>query len=129
MPDENPSTDTIEAVSRKPRNYNHALCQFDYCPANEKLDRNEAKLLIKRELTEWDKNHETKSGIWVKLGIVILPFVVGFFVWLSNINSRVAILEHQSIINNEVRNDIRTIKTEISTIRERLIVLEQRENR
>ena len=129
MPDENPSTDTIEAVSRKPRNYNHALCQFDYCPANDKLDRNEVKLLIKRELTEWDKKHETKSGIWVKLGLTLIPFILGFFIWMNQITSRVAILEHQTKFNQEVREDIRTIKTEISTIRERLIVLEQRENR
>ena len=126
MSDAKTSTDSIEAVSKKPR-YNPALCQFDYCPANEKTDRNEVKLLVKRELNEWDKNHETKNGVFIKLGLVILPFVVGFFVWLSNINSRVAILEHQKKFNQELRNDIRTIKDEITAIRERLIVLEQRE--
>lgn len=122
-----PSTDSISAIERKPKKYTPSACGFDRCFYHEEgLSSDEVKLLIKRELEKFETKHETKSGIWVKLVTVLLPFIIGFFVWTSDINSRVAILEHQSIINNEVRNDIRMIRDEITQIRERMIILENK---
>lgn len=123
------STDNYEAANKKPKRYTPAACGFDQCHFdNEGLDRNEIKLLIRKELDNWDKNHETKSGLWVKLGMTLIPIIITFFIFMSQLNTRVYLLENQNKINDEMKLDIRAIRDEVREIREKIIVLENRSN-
>ena len=85
------------------------------------LGVNDVKVIVNREIDKRGSNKE----VYTKIGLVLIPIIIGFFVWLANLNTRVVVIENQAEVNREIRLDIRTIKEEVVNIRERIIRLEE----
>ena len=103
------STDSYEVKSK----YKSALCEFDRCPA---LDQNDIKVLISREFEKRESKYETQKSIWTKLGTILLPSIISFFIYTANLDKRIAMLESQNYVIIEMRKEIKEISSRLHSI-------------
>lgn len=55
----------------------------------DKVTYHETKLMIKRELENFNSKLETKNGFWTKLFFVLIPILLAFNVFLNNLDKKV----------------------------------------
>jgi hypothetical protein len=63
---------------------------------------------------------------YLKISFFVVPMLVTFFIYVSSLERRIAILENNSIIVKELRDDIKGIRQELQEIRERITKLESK---
>ena len=63
------------------------------------------------------KTQQKEATLWIKIGTAVLPFVVGFFIWASNISTDVAILHQKQNSITEIKRDIKNLSEEVVKIR------------
>jgi hypothetical protein len=87
------------------------------------LHDEQLKRYVDRKITETKgKPYDTI----LKIALFAVPFTITFFIYVSSLERRIAILENNSIIVKEIKDDIKSIKDDLQNIKERLTRLESR---
>ena len=106
----------------------------------KKVDDSKSHERLMKELKSYVDNRMLSSkqkdiNIWIKIFGSVLPFVIAYFVWVSNISSNQVLMKYQiqanrdqmTLISNEIKVPLNTLavdvtemKIEISRIKEKL---------
>lgn len=63
------------------------------------------------------KTQQKEATLWIKIGTAVLPFVVAFFVWASNITTDVKVIQERQNSIQEIKEDIKALSAEVVKIR------------
>jgi hypothetical protein len=77
------------------------------------LDVNGLKIMVDRKIKENNRN-----GIdWFRLSLAAAPFVIGFFLYLSTVNTRLTVIELKQNEITEIKSDLKELRNEIINLR------------
>jgi hypothetical protein len=97
-----------------------------YLKDSDKITENDIKLMIRREFDKHEAKHESKQSLWIKLGFILIPLAVTFFLFNTDLSKQIALTNHR--VENIEKGDnsikLEQINTTLIDMRERLIRLE-----
>ncbi len=67
--------------------------------------------------TKMKEDGQSELQFWMKLLGTILPFVIGFVVWVNGINSQVQEIKIRQDVIFEIKEDLKVISKEIVSLR------------
>lgn len=108
-PSEDKSTDRIVAKTPRPGS-GLDICGNYPCP----YDDAQIKRWVEQKLSSSQKS---ELSFWWKAGMFIVPFLVSFFIWISNVDKRVTIVELRQSEISEIKQAVKDIQVELINLR------------
>ena len=125
MDKSNITTDRIAQKTPRPVS-THNVCGYSEMPCP--YDEAQMKRWVEQKISASTKS---EMSFWLKAGMFTVPFIVSFFIWISNLDKRVSLIEVKQSEITELKEQVREMKEELVSLRiqiERILSRIERSN-